>query len=147
MSLCDQELDEFSGDHGQDCDVLSEIKEENGVESDGTTNNGGDLLIKPKCHARSYQLLFEEYVTYLTNEMKVDSEAAEGKANEAFSTLISKDIDYVGLKSFTSHQLKYRQCLSQGDVVCAMRTLFKSRGILKMWAMEQFLRKLVAHYF
>ena len=79
--------------------------------------------------------------------MKVDSAVAEGKANEAFSMLNDEDLDYDRLKSFTSHQLEYGQCLSLGDVIGAMRTLFKSKGIIKMWAIEQFLRKLVAHYF
>ena len=64
------------------------------------------MLTKPRCNVRAYHGPFEEFIIYLTGEMKEDSVAAEGKANEAFSMLIDEDLDYDRLKSFTSHQLK-----------------------------------------
>ena len=83
----------------------------------------------------------------MIREEGIDSRTAEAEANKAFSTMVINGIDYDELESFICHQLKYSQCMSQGDVVSAMHTLLKSKGILRMRSMEQFMRQVVKYFF
>jgi hypothetical protein len=144
LDLYDQGADEVSEGPSQCNDSPARIKEEDESEGNTDTSIGRDSPQNPSCSVASFQKPFEEFITYLTSEMKVDRAVAAKRANEAFATLNTVGLDFDKLKSFTAHQLEYGLCLSLGDVTRAMCTRFKSRGIIKMWTIEGLLRKLAA---
>ena len=147
LDLYDQEAEEDSEDPSRRNDSLAIIKEEDESEGNSDTSVGKDSLRNPGCSVVSFQNPFEDFIVYLTGEMGVDRVVAAKRANEAFAILNAEGLDFDKLKSFTAHQVEYGLSLSLGDATHAMRTLFKSKGIIKMWTIDGLLRKLAAHYF
>ena len=147
LYLYDQGTDEIGESPSQYNDNPTRMKEEDEPEGSAGTSRGKDSPQSPGCSVAPFQKPFEEFIAFLTSEMKVDPAVATKRANDAFVTLDAAGLGFDSLKSFTAHHLEYGLCFSLGDATRAMRNLFKSRGIINMWTIEGLLRTLAAYYF
>ena len=100
----------------------------------------------PQCSMLTYQALFEKFFAYLVGVEHMERDVAKIKADRTFTMLTLSNIEYLDLEQWVSERVENNPSADRKTVAEALNVFIKSKGIIRLFLKEEFLKQCVEHF-